>query len=98
MKPGSLRGRHDQEKRRSGTLRHPESKAARSPAGKPNPIHSSWVRRHDRKHKAKATGLVSKKCKSLSKKKQDQIALSFVTSQTGDQWAVDAAKARHPST
>jgi len=47
---------------------------------------------------ARATGLVSKKCKSLSKKKQDQIALSFVTSQTGDQWAVDAAKARHPST
>ena len=38
------------------------------------------------------------KMQVVVQKKQDQIALSFVTSQTGDQWAVDAAKARHPST
>jgi hypothetical protein len=42
------------------------------------------------------TGLVSKKCKSLSKKSEIKSSLSFVTSQTGGQWAADAAKARHP--
>src|SRR5262245_56383066 len=39
------------------------------------------------KNHARATGLVSKKCKSLSKKSKIISSLSFVTSQTGDQWA-----------
>src|SRR5262249_29217607 len=42
---------------------------------------------------ARATGLVSKKCKSLSKKSEIKSSLSFVASQTGGQWAADAAKA-----
>src|SRR5262245_14469416 len=36
--------------------------------------------------------------KNASRCPKKNQTLSFVTSQTGDQWAVDAAKARHPST
>src|SRR6516164_1487217 len=41
---------------------------------------------------------LSKKCKSLSKKcKSNHPSASNLTSQTGDQWAVDAYRVRHPS-
>src|SRR5262245_9694872 len=41
---------------------------------------------------------LSKKCKSLSKKcKSNHPSASNLTSQTGDQWAADAYRARHPS-
>src|SRR5262249_37116077 len=39
-----------------------------------------------------------KKCKSLSKKcKSNHPSASNLTSQTGDQWASDAYRARHPT-
>jgi len=41
---------------------------------------------------------LSKKCKSLSKKcKSNHPSASNLTFQTGDQWVMDAYRARHPS-
>ena len=37
------------------------------------------------------------KMQAVVQKKQDQIVLELCYVSTGDQWAVDAAKARHPS-
>src|SRR5262249_10171568 len=53
-------------------------------------------RRSEFYSKAQIIQMTVQKSRSLSKKSKIKSSLSFVTSQTGDQWAVDAAKTAAP--